>query len=114
VKILLTELTNQDPLQPNDSQAILEQLSSLRNIESQLSLQEKLEQLTLQNSLSQAGGLIGKVVEGIDPNDQKVNGKVVSVRLGEKGAELELDTGRKLLLEKVSRITDGSTLATAA
>ena len=34
VQILIEKLQNQDPLAPSDSSAILEQLSSLRNIES--------------------------------------------------------------------------------
>ena len=36
VKIIFTELSKQDPLQPNDSKALLEQLSSLRNIQSEI------------------------------------------------------------------------------
>lgn len=62
VKIMLEELANQDPFEPQDSAALLEQLSSLRNIESQISLEEKLESLVLQNSLSASAGMIGKDV----------------------------------------------------
>ena len=54
LKIMLTELTNQDPFKPQDSGALLEQMSSLRNIESQLQLQEKLNALVLQNGISSA------------------------------------------------------------
>ena len=41
IKVMLSELTNQDPFEPQDSAALLEQMSSLRNIESQLSLQNQ-------------------------------------------------------------------------
>ena len=39
MRVLFTELQNQDPLKPQDSSKMLEQLSSLRNIESQLTQQ---------------------------------------------------------------------------
>ncbi len=105
LNILLTELTNQDPFEPNDSQALLEQLSSLRNIESQASLQKSLEALVLQNNISQAGALLGKVVEGLTPTGERISGEVRSVRVVDGKAELELDTGRSVPLERVTTIT---------
>ncbi len=108
LEIILTELSNQDPLAPNDTQALLEQLSSLRNIESQISLEESLEELVLQNTLSQAGSLIGKLVEGVDDNSEKVTGQVTSVRVNDGEATLQLDTGRQLKLDTVTLIADAN------
>jgi len=34
IRIIFTELANQDPLQPNDTGALLDQLNSIRDIES--------------------------------------------------------------------------------
>ena len=34
IQIIFTELTNQDPLAPNDTSALLDQLNSIRSIES--------------------------------------------------------------------------------
>jgi len=106
LNILLTELTNQDPFEPNDSQALLEQLSSLRNIESQTALQESLETLVLQNNISQASSLLGKVVEGLTAGGDRVNGKVMSVRVVDGQAELELDTGRTIGIDRVTTVTE--------
>jgi flagellar basal-body rod modification protein FlgD len=106
VKILVTELTNQDPFQPNDSAAILEQLSSLRSIESQNTLQSKLEDLVLQNQISQAGGLIGKVVQGLTESNDRIEGVVTAVRVVEGKAHLELDTGRTLPISRVEAIAN--------
>ena len=106
LNILLTELTNQDPFEPNDSQALLEQLSALRNIESQTALQKQLQALVLQNNISQAGSLLGKVVEGLNANGDKLVGQVMSVRVVDGKAELELDTGRTLPLERLTRVTE--------
>lgn len=124
IKVMLSELSNQDPFDPQDSSALLEQLSSLRNIESQLALQEELgdlvnqsresqlsleqqlESLILQNQVSSAGGLIGKLVSG--PNDAKENveGLVVSVRVQDNKTLLELDTGQTLSMDKVEQISN--------
>ena len=104
VRILVTELTSQDPLDPTDSSAILEQLASLRTIESQMSLQDQLETLILQHQVGQAGAMIGRVVEGLDPNNDAVAGQVVAVRVVNGQAMLELDTGRELPMDRVTRI----------
>lgn len=106
IRVLITELTNQDPFQPNDSTAILEQLSSLRNIESQLKLQQKLESMVLQNGVTQAGALIGKMVEGLDSNNNTVTGLVTSVRVVNGKAELELDNAKTLPIDRLLRITN--------
>lgn len=113
VKILITELTNQDPLEPNDSAQILEQLSSLRNIESQMALQDKLEAMVMQNQLAQAGGMIGKVVEGLDLTNNAISGEVVSVRVVSGEAVLELDTGKNLMMGRITRIAGTSTTPAA-
>lgn len=105
IKVLLSELSNQDPFEPQDSGALLEQLSSLRNIESQLALQDKLESLVLQNELTSAGVLIGKTVAGLDANNSQVQGLVVSVRVQDSKAILELDTGKTLPLDRLTEIS---------
>ncbi len=107
VEVLLSELTNQDPFNPQDSQALLEQLSSLRNIESQLALQQQLEELVLQNQLTAAGGLIGKLVVGLDTTNNTTEGLVTSVRVENGKATLELDTGKLLPIDRLTRIADG-------
>lgn len=108
MKILLSELSNQDPLKPQDSSALLEQLSSLRNIESQLSLQKQLENLVLQNGLSSAAGMIGKEIEGLDSFNDEVSGVVTSVRVENGKAILELSSGKSLSIERVTSIREVS------
>ena len=42
IKIIFTELQNQDPFKPNDSGALLEQLNSIRSIESDIEMSNRL------------------------------------------------------------------------
>jgi len=106
IKVMIQELTHQDPFEPQDSQALLEQLSSLRNIESQLALEEQLGALVLQNQISAAGGLIGKLVTGTDAGYEQIQGVVTSVRVQDDAVYLELDTGKKLAMNAVTEIAD--------
>ncbi len=41
-RIILTELSNQDPLQPNDTNQLLQQMSTLRTIQSNIDLSDQL------------------------------------------------------------------------
>ena len=107
INILVTELTQQDPFKPNDSAAILEQLSSLRNIESQVSLQKQLETLVNQNAISSASGLIGQEVTGLTGSNENVTGIVQSLVIENGTPILKLQDGTRL---DASRVTDVGSL----
>ena len=106
VRILIEELQNQDPFSPNDSAAILEQLSSLRNIESQTQLGDQITELVKQNQVASAGNMIGKLVRGIDTANRQSEGVVTSVRVTDDGVFLELDSGRTMGITQVTQIAE--------
>lgn len=111
IKVMIEELSHQDPFEPQDSSALLEQLSSLRNIESQLTLQQQIGDLVLQNQIAAAGGLIGKIVNGQDADFDDIQGLVTSVRVQDGTVYLELDTGRTLPMDRITEITDANPAA---
>ncbi len=104
VKIMITELQNQDPLEPNDSAAILEQLSSLRNIESQQTMQESISKLVSENQFASASSMIGKNIDGLDTYYNNATGIVTAIRVVDNQTLLELDTGQMVPMESVSSI----------
>ena len=104
VQIMLSELANQDPLAPNDSKAILEQISSIRSIESDLSLKGALEGLVQQSQFSSAGGLIGKGVMGKLSDGATVEGLVLSVSNGRDGPAVNLSGGWQVKMSDVLEI----------
>lgn len=104
MKVLLTELSNQDPLQPQDSSKLLEQISNIRNIESQLSLQEQLGSLGTQSGVSSAGQMIGKFVKGLDDKNEKVEGLVTSIRIEDGKPVLNLSGGKTLKADRVTEV----------
>ena len=54
LQLMITQLTNQDPLAPTDNQALLDQLSSIRDIQLSTRLTETLQSLTGQQRYSGA------------------------------------------------------------
>jgi len=111
IKILTEELKNQDPLNPQDTSALLEQINSLRNIESESALQESLKGLVEQNQVAAASNLIGKLVQGIDNGNRQTDGLVTSVRVTSEGVFLELDNGRTMPMDNVTSIFSANTQA---
>ncbi len=103
-KIILTELQNQDPLEPNDTGALLEQLSSIRSIQSDLELQNRLEAMVAQNELAGAAGLIGKRVSGLTDTSKRVEDEVASVTRTQSGAVLNLKGGARMPMGNLDEI----------
>ena len=106
IKIIFTELQQQDPFEPNDSSALLEQLNSIRQIESDIQMTEQLQSIVFQNQLASAGNLIGNIVQGILPTGDRVAGTVLSVMRQGDSVSLELDTGWLLPMDNVEIIVD--------
>lgn len=106
IKIIFTELSNQDPFQPNDSAALLEQLNSIRSIESDTQLTKQLSAIVTQNQLATAGNLIGRQVQGLTQGADRVAGMVVSVAKQNDSVSLLLDNGWVVPMENVETIVD--------
>lgn len=106
LQIILSELSNQDPLAPNDTAAILEQLSSIRNIETQTQLDEQLNSLVTQNAISTSANFIGKFVRGLDANNNTAEGIVESLSVRDGKPVLNLAGGAELSGDRVTEVED--------
>jgi flagellar basal-body rod modification protein FlgD len=104
LQIIFTELQNQDPLEPQDSGAMLDQLSALRAIESDTKMVSSLENLVGQNEFAAASQLIGSLVSGIDLNNQRTADMVISVSQSSEGPVLNLFDGSRMLFSQVDEV----------
>jgi len=104
IKMMITQLQNQDPMEPAKNQELLAQMSQIGQLQSATTLQDSLKGLVLQNQIGSAGNLIGKMVEGADANQESIRGLVSSVRVTKEGVFLELDNGKELALNSVTNI----------
>jgi len=104
LKIILSELSRQDPLKPNDTSTLLNQLSTIRSIQSDVDLSERLKGLVSQNDWASGAGLIGKGVSGLTEEGSRVTGIVVGVSRTDAGAVLTLDDGSRVPMKKVDEV----------
>lgn len=117
VQMMVTQLQNQDPLNPTNSQDILAQMSEIGQLQSSSQLQTTLTGTALQNQIGAASALLGKSVQGNDVNNNAVSGTVTSITITQTPANqsptgvatntvtLNLDSGGALPLQNVTSIT---------
>ena len=91
LNLMITELQNQDPLNPADNTQLLEQLSQMQSIESTTKLTTTLESVLLGQSLSTASGLIDKRIEGLDDDGNAISGIVSRVVVSDRTPKLIVD-----------------------
>jgi len=105
-KLLITQLTNQDPLAPTGNEELLRQISSIRDIELSTTLTHSLQSLTGQQNVASASSLLGQYVTGVPgPDGVPTSGLVVGLRFAEGGRPLLLlSNGTEMALEQVSTV----------
>lgn len=106
LKLLVAQLTNQDPLDPTSNQELFQQIASIREIELSTTLTDSLRTLTGQQRFSSASSLIGQYVTSLpDANGLEDRGVVVGVRFAVDGRPiLLLGSGAELQLDRLSTI----------
>lgn len=104
VKMMVTQLQQQDPMEPAKNDQLLAQMSQIGQLQSSTMLQESLTAMVQQNQLGSAAGLIGKTVQGLDAENAPIAGLVTSVRVEGNNVNLELDNGKSLALSRVTTI----------
>jgi flagellar basal-body rod modification protein FlgD len=125
LKIIFTELTNQDPMKPQDTGALMEQIQSLRQIESDLEMQDTLGNLAdttlkstealsdlqtgfgavmTQSQIASAGSMIGRDVSGMAADGAYIDGTVESVRISGEEISLLLESGDAVPLGNLIRV----------
>ncbi len=110
-RILVTELQQQDPLDPSETSDMISQVSDIRSIELSDTLNGSLDALAAQQRTANAGSLIGKYVSALTTTPEGTanltEGVVTGVRFDDSGnAILELDTGQAINATDVQRISD--------
>jgi len=79
LQLMVSELTNQDPLNPLDNTQLVQQLGELRSIAASDQLTTTLHSMQTQQSLTTASSLIGKTITALNDDGSNVTGEVTSV-----------------------------------
>ena len=109
LNLMIQQLSQQDPMNPTDSNQLLTQMSQISTLQSNSDMQASLASLTLQQSIGAGGNLIGKKIEGLDGNGNEIKGTVTSVKVSGKKILLGLDSGTDLPMTNVTLISPSST-----
>lgn len=96
LKLLTTQMQNQDPTNPMDTSEYMSQFAQLSTVEQAMQTNTKLDSLISSQALSQADGLIGKTVSFTDSTGATFTGKVASVSINSNGSIATLDDGTKV------------------
>lgn len=86
LSLMITELQNQDPLNPMDNAQMLEQIGQIRQISATSQLTESLDAMFIGQNLATATNLIGKRVSALTDDGKNVEGLVdrVTVEVDQK------------------------------
>lgn len=115
MKLLVSQLQNQDPMAPTDNQQFIAQLAQFSSLEQMQQLNENILGLAvlqqsnaLMSQLTQSSALIGQQVKYIDPStEQEQTGTVSQVKIKDGMATLLID-GEDIPLGNVTTILGAS------
>lgn len=93
LELMIAELQNQDPLNPMDNQAMLEQIGMIREISSTNQLTETLSTVMAGQNLATASGLIGRKISALDTQGKNIEGIVDRVSV----QEVDEETGSRIV-----------------
>ena len=98
--LLITELANQDPLDPMDDREFITQMAQLNTLTETMELNENIRAM----QMLQATSLVGREVEAIGPNGERVEGTVTEVWFVDSEPLLTIDNEIVVGLEYVVRV----------
>jgi flagellar basal-body rod modification protein FlgD len=81
LELLITEMQNQDPLNPMDNSEMVQQINQIREISATNQLTETLGAVLLGQNVATASGLIGKRVNALTDDAKNVEGVVDRVSI---------------------------------
>lgn len=112
LKIVLTQLTYQDPLKPMDNFEFVSQLAQFSQIQQGQTMSDRLQLLVAAQATSQATSLLGRKVD-IAAGSSTITGTVKAVSLVDGDAKITIETAQGqtisgLSIASVSQIREGN------
>ncbi len=108
LSIMVKELQQQDPFEPTSSKDLINQIGQVSSIQSNMELIQTLKDLSLNQKLSAASSLLGKLILGRSEDGDEVNGVVTAVKREGDKIYIELDSGQRLSIDDVLQVFDKS------
>lgn len=90
LRILMTELTYQDPLKPVENKDFLAQIAQFASLDTTRQLNDNIKSLLSMQSLNQSVGLLGKTVDATQADGTTVSGQVAAIQMSSGTPEITL------------------------
>lgn len=100
LKVLLTQLTYQDPMKPMDNQQFMAQLAQFSTLQQTQQLNTNIETLISNQSALQSVGLIGRTVD-VSTDNGNVTGTVMALALSGTSPMLTVKTSAGATLTNI-------------
>lgn len=92
LKLLMTELSFQDPLKPVDNKDFLTQMAQFTSLDTTRQLNDNITRLLSTQSLNQSVGLLGKTIDAKTDSNGVVSGQVTALQLVSGTPEITIKT----------------------
>jgi len=103
IQLLVTEMENQDPMNPMSNSDILQEIGEIRSVDATTQLTTTLNSVLAGQSVATASSLIGRNINGMDAQGNTVSGTVSSVSLANGTATLSVGS-QSVPLSNVTQI----------
>ncbi len=108
IKLLITQLTHQDPLKPVEDKEFIAQMAQFSSLEQMTEVNKNLERLNKSQLSLSSLNLLGRHIEGREEKTGRmIKGRVLEIATGEQGTVLTTEQG-KIKMDDIKRVFDPS------
>jgi flagellar basal-body rod modification protein FlgD len=106
LKLLMTELSYQDPLKPVDNKDFLTQMAQFTSLDTTRQLNDNIQKLLTSQALNQSVGLLGKTVDANTDANGLISGQVTALQLvaGDPEITVKTSAGETIAGIKISQL----------
>lgn len=108
LELLIAQLENQNPLEPMDGSALMQQTSQLANVEAIQAMSELQSHIVGLSQFGNATSMIGRVVQAEDPTFGVIEGVVSAVTASPTGPQLQIGSRRVSVDDVISVLGAGT------
>lgn len=101
LRILSSQLNNQDPLKPLDNQEFLSQIAQFSSLQQSQLLNQKIDQLLFQQAATQSVGLLGKTITFVNGSGNST-GQVTGLSFDNGQASMAVTLSNNTVLQNIN------------
>ena len=105
LKLLIVQLENQDPTKPMEDKAFIAQMAQFSSLEQMTEINKTLSNMIINNKINNSYSLLGKWVEVLDKNTNKIEEGIVTGVSFDKGSPTINFNGMTYSVDDIVKVT---------